>query len=273
MKPFNKRIICALFALASFGCSEKPPSPTDESGAAVDAHAKLMQEMSKPLVEIKTVAILLYDGYTSLDATGPFQVLSGLMNTKVFYVGTRRGLIADQRGTKIQVDLSINDIDQADILLIPGGTSATVELSRNERVLNWIRKIDEKSVYTTSVCTGAWILGATGLLKDRKATTHWYRAEEMLARYGAHFQKERWVRDGKYWTSAGVTAAMDMSLALIQEIRGEKYLQAVMLDLEYDPAPPIRAGSVDNTDPVILQMMREMYDSGMLPLLESETDV
>lgn len=252
--------------LAAVCCSDSRTSPTDQSSAAT--HAELVREFSQPKVEIKTVAILLYDGYTSLDAAGPFQVLSGLMNTEVFYVGTRRGLIADQRGTKIQVDRSIDDVEQADILLIPGGTTATVELTRNERVLRWIRKIDSQSVYTTSVCTGAWILGATGLLKDRRATTHWYRAEEMLERYGARFHKQRWVRDGKYWTSAGVTAALDMSLALVQEIRGEKYLQAVMLDLEYDPAPPIRAGSVDTSDPIVLQMMREMYDAGMLPLLE-----
>ncbi len=116
-------------------------------------------------------------------------------------------------------------------------------------------------------CTGAWILGATGLLNGKNATTNWYRADEMMTRYGAHFKQERWVRDGKYWTSAGVTAGLDMSLAIIHELMGEKYTQGVMLNLEYDPAPPITGGSVAKSPPIVIDLMREMYDIGLKPLI------
>jgi transcriptional regulator GlxA family with amidase domain len=133
--------------------------------------------------------------------------------------------------------------------------------------LNWIRAIDSTTIYTASVCTGAWILGATGLLKDKNVTTNWYRADEMMTKYGAHFKQERWVRDGKYWTSAGVTAGLDMSLAIIHELMGEKYTQGVMLNLEYDPAPPITGGSVTKTPAIVIDLMREMYDIGLKPLI------
>ena len=89
--------------------------------------------------------------------------------------------------------------------------------------------IDQNNLHKISVCTGAWILGATGLLKDKIVTTNWYRAEQMMHRYGAHFKQERYVQDGKYWTSAGVTAGIDMSLALVNDLMGEQYLRLLCL--------------------------------------------
>jgi len=113
-------------------------------------------------------------------------------------------------------------------------------------------------------------LGATGLLQGKTATTNWYRAEEMLNSYGATFKQERWVQDGKYWTSAGVTAGMDMSLALVNEIMGEKYAKTAMLDLEYDPKPLYNGGSENNADKDIVEKMRVMYDGGMETVLHPE---
>jgi transcriptional regulator GlxA family with amidase domain len=130
--------------------------------------------------------------------------------------------------------------------------------------------MDEKTQITASVCTGAWILGAAGLLEGKHATTHWYRAEEMLKRYGAIYEQKRYTHDGKYWSSAGVTAGMDMSLALVQAIRGDKYVQGAMLDLEYDPQPPIQGGTPAKSDPRVLEMMQVMYDYGMVPLIKKE---
>jgi transcriptional regulator GlxA family with amidase domain len=140
----------------------------------------------------------------------------------------------------------------------------TLLMTRDTLVLNWIKHIDINSKYTASVCTGAWILGATGILKDKNATTNWYRAEEMLNNYGAHFQKKRYVNDGKYWTSAGVSAGIDMSLAIVNDLFGEKYTQGIMLDLEYDPQPPYNAGSIEKTSPIVFEMMKTMYDMLML---------
>lgn len=239
-----------------------------------DSLAKRHQEMmdilfTKPKEDIKTIGILLYDGYNTLDAMGPYHVLSELMGVKAFFIGKEKGLVRNQFGMQVQVDYALKDVKELDVLVIPGGAKETFMLTQDTAVLNWIRQIDQTTTYTTSVCTGAWVLGATGLLKGKNVTTNWYRAEEIMKMYGANFKQERWVRDGKYWTSAGVTAGLDMSLAIINELMGEKYTKGVMLDLEYDPNPPYKAGSVKNTDQIVIDMMQEMYDMGLLPLFES----
>lgn len=237
----------------------------------VQRHNEMMAIiMTQPKVPVKTIGILVYDGYNTLDAIGPYQVLSQLMGAKVFLIAKEKGMVRNQTGLKVQVDTGIADVKQLDILVIPGGAAETFKLTKDTVVLNWIKQIDKTTTYTASVCTGAWILGATGLLQGKNATTNWYRAEEMMNSYGATFKEERWVKDGKYWTGAGVTAGLDMSLAIINDLMGEKYTQGVMLDLEYDPQPPFNAGSVKKTDPIVVDMMREMYDMGMLPLIQNQ---
>jgi putative intracellular protease/amidase len=226
--------------------------------------------MTQPKTPIKTIGIYVYDGLNTLDAFGPYHILSQLMGVNIFFVAKEKGMIKNQRGMQIQVDKSIADVKQLDILVIPGGAKETFMQTQDTTVLNWIREIDKTSIYTTSVCTGGWILGATGLLKDKNVTTNWYRAEEIMKMYGAKFQQERYVKDGKYWTSAGVTAGMDMALGIMDELMGKKYTQGVMLDLEYDPKPPYQAGSVTNTEPIVVDMMKTMYDMGLQPLFEAE---
>ncbi len=240
--------------------------------AQTDADAKKHQEMmdiimQKPKVQIKTIGVFVYDGFNNLDAMGPFQVLKQISGAKTFLIAKKKGLVTNNSGVKIKVDTTIAEIKHLDMILIPGGAMETLLMTKDTAVLSWIKQIDKNSKYTTSVCTGAWILGASGLLKDKHATTNWYRAEEMLNNYGAHFEKKRYVQDGKYWTSAGVSAGIDMSLAIVNDLMGEKYTQGVMLDLEYDPQPPFNAGSVDKTQPIVSDMMKAMYDMIMLPTI------
>jgi transcriptional regulator GlxA family with amidase domain len=156
-----------------------------------------------------------------------------------------------------------------DILIIPGGARGTVLTSYNEKVLDWIRNIDKQTIYTTSVCTGGWILGSAGLLEGKKASTNWYREEEFLKKYGATPANERFTHDGKYWTSAGVTAGMDMSIAIVRDNWGDMFAQGVMLDMEYDPAPPIEGGSPEKTNWLVEWMMKSMYDAGINPIIDS----
>ena len=240
-----------------------------ETTVTPENHDEMMEQMfPAPTMDIKSIGILVYDGFFSLDAVGPMAVLSELMGTKVFFIGLEKGLVQNFQ-MKIQVDTTIHEVDALDVLIIPGGARETFMMTQNEEVLDWIKKIDKTTQITASVCTGAWILGEAGLLEGKKATTHWYRADEMLARYGAEYQKKRYTIDGKYWTSAGVTAGMDMSLALIQKIRGNMYLQAAMLDLEYDPKPPIDAGVPDKSSKEAVDMMLAMYDMGLKPLIDA----
>jgi putative intracellular protease/amidase len=262
-----KKLNCIILStLLLFSCNNATKEKVNQKPHDHDA---MMKSLGKPKHNIKTIGILLYDGFTTLDAMGPYQVLSELMGTEVFFVSKQKGIIKNMAGVGFEVKRDFKDTNSLDILLIPGGLKETLLLTKDTETLNWIKKIDKTTQYTTSVCTGAWILGATGLLKGKNATTHWYRAEQMLTMYGANFQQKRWVQDGKYWTSAGVTAGMDMSLAIVQDIRGDDYLKLAMLDLEYDPKPPLQAGSVTNTDKESVKMMKEMYDTGMLSLLDS----
>ncbi len=225
--------------------------------------------MTRPKISVKAIGILLYDGYQTLDAMGPYETLGNLPSAKIFFVASKRGFVKNQRGMKVAVDTSMAEVKKLDILVIPGGAAETYLQTKDSAVLNWIKEIDKTSVYTTSVCTGAWILGAAGLLNGRNATTNWYRAGEMLAKYGASFNDTRWVKDGKYWTSAGVTAGIDMSLAIINELMGEQYTQGVMLNLEYNPHSPVKGGTPKTSDPVVAEMMQDMYDMGMQPLFKS----
>lgn len=234
-------------------------------------HDELMQIiLTKPKEPVKTIGIYVYDGYNTLDAIGPYQVLSELMYVNIFLVAKNKGFVKNQRGLEVKVDKSIAEVEQLDILIIPGGAKETFLQTQDQEVLDWIRKIDQKSIYTASVCTGAWILGATGLLEGKNVSANWYRADEIMGMYGAKYQPERYVRDGKYWTSAGVTAGMDMALGMINELMGDKYTKAALLDLEYDPKPIYPDGNASKTEPIVKEMMLQMYDMGLKPLIDAE---
>lgn len=233
-------------------------------------HTWVMDKLiGKPKYDIKKIGILVYNGCNILDVMGPRYVLGQCMGAQTQLIGLAPGNIKTVMGIELVPNTVIDSVDQLDILVIPGGYQGTILACYDEKLHSWIRMIDEQSVFTSSVCTGAWILGGTGLLEGRRATTNWYRAEEMLSKYGASFVEKRYVRDDKYWTAAGVTAGMDMSLAMLQSIWGPKYTQAVMLDMEYDPDPPVEGGSPDKTGFIVYQMMKAMYDMGAQPLLDS----
>lgn len=239
----------------------------EASKTAKNHDGRLAEMFPKPKVDIKTVGILLYDGYAVLDAMGPYHVLSDMLGAHVFFVGRHKGLVTTANAMKVQCDTSISEVKQLDILVIPGGLNETYLATKDTVLLNWIKAIDVNSKYTTSVCTGAWILAATGLLKDKDATTHWLGKKFLAEQFGVNVKDKRFVRSGKYWTSAGVSAGIDMSLALVNEIRGETYAKVVMLDLEYDPQPPFKGGSEQNTDKEIVENVRAVYDTLMENIL------
>lgn len=222
-----------------------------------------------PTDTIKSIGFLLYDGFFTMDAMGPLSVLNSMSPVKKVLIGRNKGIITSSDKVKIEVAHGIEDVEQLDILVIPGGYIQTYQATKDQELLDWIRKIDENSKYTVSVCTGAWILGAAGVLEGKKATTHWYRAEEKLTEYGATFVKERYVNDGKYWTSAGVSAGIDMSLALVDQILGRNYAEFIALNLEYDPQPPFESGHPDKADRVVSFMTKKMYDLGLDPYIEN----
>ena len=264
IKIFSGIVLFVLTATISFG-------QTANSDSLATRHNEMMAIiMTQPKVPIKTIGILVYDGYNTLDAMGPYHTLAEIMGAKTFFVAKQKGMVKNQRGLQTKIDTSFEEVKSLGILVIPGGAVETFMQTQDTVTLNWIRAIDRTTTYTTSVCTGSWILGATGLLKGKNATSNWYRADEMMKLYGANFKEERWVNDGKYWTSAGVTAGIDMSLAIIDDLMGKKYTEGVMLDLEYNPQPLYDAGTPKKSEPIVADMMKEMYDMALLPLIDAE---
>jgi transcriptional regulator GlxA family with amidase domain len=223
----------------------------------------------KPKYDIRTIGILVYNGVNDLDLMGPRYILGQAMGVKTQLIALKQGNIKTVMGVEIVPNTVIDSVSQLDILIIPGGFTGTIEAAYNNDLHEWIRKIDKSTKYTGAVCTGVWVLGATGLLENKKASTNWYREEEFLEKYKAIPANERYTQDGKYWTSAGVTAAMDMSLAIMQDIYGDRYAQAIMLDMEYDPQPPIEGGTPEKTNWAVNWMMKAMYDGGVNPLIDS----
>lgn len=223
----------------------------------------------RPKYDISTIGILVYDGVNDLDLMGPRYILGQAMGVKTQLIALKQGNIKTVMGVEIVPNTVIDSVSQLDILIIPGGFTGTIEAAYNNELHNWIRTIDKTTKYTGAVCTGVWVLGATGLLENKKASTNWYREEEFLKKYKAIPANERYSQDGKYWTSAGVTAGMDMSLAIMKDIYGDKYAQAIMLDMEYDPHPPIEGGTPEKTNWAVNWMMKAMYDGGVNPLIDS----
>lgn len=189
------------------------------------------------------IAILLYEGLTVLDAIGPYEVLQRLPDARTRFVAKKKGLVrSDTGGLGLMADLELGELPKPEVVVVPGGGRGALEASRDESTLDWLRALHETSRYTTSVCTGALILGAAGILDGLRATTHW-AAYPLLESHGAHAVRERVVQEGKVITAAGVSAGIDMGLHLAAEIAGPEVAQVIQLSIEYDPQPPFQCGS------------------------------
>ena len=200
-------------------------------------------------------AILLYDGFTALDAIGPYEVLSRLPGARVTFVAAERGPVrTDNRMLTLIAESSLDELPAPDVVLVPGGPGE-VAARASGPALDWLRAAHETSTWTTSVCTGSLILAAAGLLDGKRATSHWL-ALEQLAELGADAVEQRVVFDGKIVTGAGVSAGIDMALALAATIAGDAVAQAIQLGIEYDPQPPFDAGSPRSAPPEIVALLR-----------------
>jgi transcriptional regulator GlxA family with amidase domain len=199
---------------------------------------------------VMKIVILLFDNYTALDIVGPYEVLNKLPNSKMYLVGLEKKEYKDTYGLKISADNSIDEISEADILLIPGGFGID-NLLKSEEVLEWIRRIDSTTKWTVSVCSGSLLLAQTGLLDGKNCTTHW-RRKEQLQRFNVKVKNERYIQDGKFITSAGVSAGIDMALYLVSKIAGDQTAMMFQLAIEYDPKPPFDCGSPDKVPKAML---------------------
>ncbi|MDQ3012723.1 MAG: DJ-1/PfpI family protein [Acidobacteriota bacterium] len=201
------------------------------------------------------IAILLFDRLTALDAIGPYEVLSRIPNSNLKFIAKEAGAVRTDVGSLALVaDYTLDQVPSPDIFVVPGGPGQ-LALMEDEAILNWVRRAHETSKWTASVCTGSLVLGAAGLLKGLKATTHWL-AYDALRELGAEAISQRVVIEGKIITAAGVSAGIDMALTLVARECGEPIAQAIQLGIEYDPQPPFDSGSPAKAPAEIVERLR-----------------
>jgi cyclohexyl-isocyanide hydratase len=230
------------------------------SGLAIGAAALLPRVAAgeKPATGRKVMAFLLYPEFTALDLVGPHQVLAALRGFDVQLVWKTREPVRSDAGLSIQPTMTFKECpDEVALLFVPGGTTGTLKMMGDAEVLAFLKARGAKAGYVTSVCTGSLVLGAAGLLRGYKATSHW-AARDLLADLGAEPVDARVVWDRNRVTGAGVTAGIDFGLAIAAKLTDEKNAKALQLLAEYDPQPPFRSGSPKQADAEVTKQVRAM---------------
>lgn len=265
-RDFSKRVVAAAVAPATAadllaGQEPKPASQGHDDGMMKLVQALSVEGSTPDAIHPKTprtVAMLVYPGMFALDMVGPHSVLSGMMNTKVHLVWKDLSPV-NAGGISVVPTMTLDRCpDNLDVLFVPGGGLGTVAMMSDAAVQAFLKARGKTAKYVTSVCTGSLVLGAAGLLKGYRATTHWV-THQVLSTLGATPVNERVVVDRNRVTAAGVSAGIDFALVLAERMTGTGYAKGLQLNIEYDPDPPFKAGSPAGAGPRIATAMREMY--------------
>ena len=203
-----------------------------------------------------TIGSLLFEGIDQIDLTGPFEVLSRIPNSSYAICGVTDAPVRDNRGLRLSPDAALADAPPLDVLHVPGGFGVEA-LMEDEAVLGWLRR-QAAGARVFSVCTGALLLGAAGLLRGRRATTHW-ASFHLLPWFGAAPVDERVVKDGDWIFAAGVTSGIDGALRLAAELRGDDAAKAIQLHMVYAPEPPFDSGTPATAPAAVLAEARRSY--------------
>jgi len=219
------------------------------------AHLKLWSSPITDSPKAFHIVFLLFDGITQLDFTGPAQVLCRIPGAVVHTAAKEIKPIQTDSGFAILPSTHFADCPQADLLCVPGGFG-TRGVIQDEATLQFLRDQAADAQYLTSVCTGSLALGAAGLLRGKRATSHWAYTS-LLAKFGATYEKARVVKDGNIMTAGGVTSGIDFALTVVAEIAGQQLAESIQLSLEYDPHPPFNSGHPDVADPELIALLHE----------------
>ncbi|MFD0885649.1 DJ-1/PfpI family protein [Streptosporangium algeriense] len=209
------------------------------------------------MLRLMDIVIPLFDNFEPLDAIGPYEILGYVPGATVRFVTAEPGLVRDALGSlPVHVPTGYAAVERCDVLLIPGGGSFQAMVA-DSGFLDWVRRMHAGTRFTTSVCTGALVLGAAGLLNGLTATTHWAATAD-LESYGAVYSSERVVTQGRVITAAGVSSGIDMAVRLAALLTDEVTAQAIQLYTEYDPQPPFDTGSVAKAPAEVLERARTL---------------
>jgi cyclohexyl-isocyanide hydratase len=203
------------------------------------------------------IGSLMFDEMDQIDLTGPFEVLSRVPNSTYRIYAKTRSPVRDLNGLRLIPDATLDEAPPLDVLHVPGGPGQEA-MMEDQEIIAWIQKQAAGARCIFSVCTGALLCGAAGLLKGRRATTHW-SALHLLPFFGAIPVNERVVMDANYVFAAGVTAGIDGALRLAAELRGNEVAQAIQLDMAYAPEPPFNSGTPESAPPSIVEQARQSY--------------
>jgi cyclohexyl-isocyanide hydratase len=206
------------------------------------------------------IGFVIFSDLTQLDFTRPLQVLSRLPQSGIHIVAKSEAPVPSDCGLGLVPTHSFANCPPLDLICVPGGSYGVVRALGDRETIEFVRRQADAAKYVTSVCTGAFILGVAGLLKGRRATTHW-AFTDLLPLVGATHEKARVVRDGNVITAGGVTSGIDFGLSVVAEIAGERTAQTIQLGIEYDPAPPFDSGHPDRAPAGIkLALLSDRYD-------------
>ena len=203
------------------------------------------------------IGFVIFPNLTQLDLTGPLEVLHRLPESKIHIVAKSLDPVSSDCGLSLLPTTTFKDCCQLDLICVPGG-AGIVSIMTDRETVEFVRKQATGARYITSVCTGAFVLGVAGLLKGRRATTHWAYTD-LLALVGATFEKARIVEDANVVTAGGVASGIDFALHIATEVVGEETAQAIQLGIEYDPAPPFRSGHPDRAPASVTALFASLY--------------
>jgi cyclohexyl-isocyanide hydratase len=204
------------------------------------------------------IGLLAFPAMTQLDLTGPLQVFASLPEAEVHVIWKTLDPIQTQGGLRLLPDTTLADCPKLDVICVPGG-AGVLDLMDDPEVLGFLRAQAAEARFVGSICTGSLVLGAAGLLRGKKATTHWAWTD-LLVPLGAIPTSGRVVRDGSIFTGGGVTAGIDFALTIVAELAGQEVAERIQLGIEYAPAPPFNAGSPDTARPELVAAVRARMD-------------
>jgi cyclohexyl-isocyanide hydratase len=205
------------------------------------------------------VGFVIFPDLTQLDLTGPLQVLARLPQSATHIVAKSEAPVPSDCGLSLVPTRTFANCPPLDLICIPGGAAGVVGAIGDRETVEFVRRQADGAKYVTSVCTGAFVLGVAGLLKGRRATTHWAYTE-LLPLVGATHEKARVVKDGNVITAGGVTSGIDFGLSVVAEIAGETTARTIQLGIEYDPAPPFDSGHPDRAPAAVKSALSDRYE-------------
>jgi putative intracellular protease/amidase len=269
-RQFTKLALFAAF-LAPLGNTIKAAESDEQrknraEADSLQAHKAMMGAAGVKMVGNEKIAMLLYPGFYAPDLINPQFLFNAMMGAEVCLISPTDDLTPVECGgfSIVPTHRRSECPDKPDVLFVPGGATGTVEAMKNKPFIDFIKTKAADSNYIASVCTGSLLLGKAGLLKGKKATSHWSTLA-LLNNFGAMPLNERVVWDGNLVTGAGVTAGIDLGLQIVAALRGKTYAQTIQLEAEYDPAPPYDSGSPEKADPFVSDNLKGI----LAPLVEN----